>query len=48
MRKPSLRKRELACLLLFTCGLERFHLPLGAWDGLVLHYFIVALPGPSM
>ena len=30
------------------CGfcLERFPLPLGAWDG--LHYFIVALPEPSI
>ena len=26
--------------------LERFPLPLGAWDG--LHYFIVALPEPSI
>ena len=25
---------------------ERFPLPLGAWDG--LRYFIVALPGPSI
>ena len=31
-----------------TCGfcLERFPLPLGAWDG--LRYFIVALPEPSI
>ena len=40
---PLLGKRELICLLLFTCKngflLERFPLPLGAWDG--LHYFIV-------
>ena len=40
-------ERELICLLLFTCNyryvvsvLERFPLPLGAWDG--LRYFIVA------
>ena len=32
-------------LLLLFC-LERFPLPLGAWDG--LRYFIVALPAPSM
>ena len=49
---PRLGKRELICLLLFTCNyvcgfcLERFPLPLGAWDG--LHYFIVALPEPSI
>ena len=51
-----LGKRELICLLLFTCNidylllfgfcLERFPLPLGAWDG--LRYFIVALPEPSI
>ena len=46
-----LGKRELICLLLFTCNyvasvFERFPLPLGAWDG--LRYFIVALPGPSI
>ena len=48
---PRLGKRELICLLLFTCNLrsfclERFLLPLGAWDG--LRYFIVALPEPSI
>ena len=47
---PRLGKRELICLLLFTCNYvvsvwERFPLPLGAWDG--LRYFIVALPEPS-
>ena len=47
---PRLGKRELICLLLFTCNyvvsfLEGFPLPLGAWDG--LRYFIVALPEPS-
>ena len=47
---PRLGKRELICLLLFTCNyvvsvLEKFPLPLGAWDGLC--YFIVALPEPS-
>ena len=48
---PRLGKKELICLLLFTCNyvvssLERFPLPLGAWGG--LHYFIVALPGLSI
>ena len=44
---PRLGKRELICLLLFTCYyVERFPLPLGAWDGLC--YFIVALPEPSI
>ena len=33
-------------LLLFGFYLERFPLPLGAWDG--LRYFIVALPEPSI
>ena len=33
---------------LLLCGfcLERFFLPLGAWDG--LRYFIVAIPEPSI
>ena len=37
-----------AVVCLWLCGfcLERFPLPLGAWDG--LRYFIVALPGPSI
>ena len=40
-------ERELICLLLFIWFLlERFLLPLGAWDG--LRYFIVALPQPSI
>ena len=48
---PLLGKRELICLLLFTCNyvffrLERFPLPLGVLDG--LHVFIVALPEPSI
>ena len=48
---PRLGKRELICLLSFTCNyfgfcLERFPLPLGAWDG--LRYFIVALLEPSI
>ena len=49
---PQLGKRELICLLSFTCNYvcgfcsERFPLPLGAWDG--LNYFIVALPVPSI
>ena len=48
---PRLGKREPANLSavvnLSLCGfcLERFPLPLGAWDG--LRYFIVALPEPS-
>ena len=35
-------------LSVVLCGfcLERFPLPLGAWDG--LRYFIVALPEPSI
>ena len=50
-RLPRLGKRELICLLLFTCNyvvfvFEKFPLPLGAWDG--LRYFIVALPEPSI
>ena len=46
---PWFGKRELICLLSFTCNYvvsERFPLPLGAWDG--LRYFIVALPEPSI
>ena len=37
-----------AAVYLYLCGfcLERFPLPLGAWDG--LRYFIVALPEPSI
>ena len=37
-----------AVVYLKLCGfcLERFPLPLGAWDG--LRYFIVALPEPSI
>ena len=37
-----------AFVFLLLCGfcLERFTLPLGAWDG--LHYFIVALPELSI
>ena len=37
-----------AVVYLLLCGfrLERFLLPLGAWDG--LRYFIVALPEPSI
>ena len=37
-----------AVVYLSFCGfcLERFPLPLGAWDG--LRYFIVALPEPSI
>ena len=45
---PRLGKRELICLRMFTCNyvvsVERFSLPLGAWDG--LRYFIMALTGP--
>ena len=47
---PRLGKRELICLLLFTCNYVVSvwigTLPLGAWDG--LRYFIVALPEPSI
>ena len=48
---PRLGKREIICLLLFTCNyvvsvFERFPLPLGARDG--LRYFIVALPELSI
>ena len=48
---PRFGKRELICLLLFTCNyvvsvLERFPLPQGAWDG--LRYLIVARPEPSI
>ena len=48
---PRLGKRELICMLLFTCNhvvsvLRRFPLPLGAWDG--LRYFNVALPETSI
>ena len=43
---PRLGKRELIWLLLFTCNyvvcLERFPLPLGAWDG--LRYFYCGTP----
>ena len=37
-----------AVVCLWLCGfcLERFPLPVGAWDG--LRYFMVALPGPSI
>ena len=37
-----------AAVYLLLCGfcLERFPLPLGAWDG--LRYYIVALPEPSI
>ena len=46
---PQLRKRaNLSAVVYLLCGfcLERFPLPLGAWDG--LRYFIVALPEPSI
>ena len=48
---PRLGKRKIFCLLSFTCNhvvsvLERFPLPLSAWNG--LRYFIVALPGSSI
>ena len=51
-QSPRLGKRELICLLLFTCKyvvsqcLERFPLPLGTWAG--LRYFIVGLPELSI
>ena len=50
--RPSLlEKRELICLLSFTCNYvcfcsERFPLPVGTWEGLC--YLIMALPGPSI
>ena len=32
---PRLGKRQLICVLLFTCNyVEKFPLPLGDWDGL--------------
>ena len=45
---PRLGKRELICLLLFTCNYvlffsERFPLPLGAWDG-----HVVSSPEPKV
>ena len=48
---PRLEKRELICLLLFTCNYvvsvwRGFLLSLGAWDR--LRYFIVAVPEPSI
>ena len=47
---PQFGKRELICLLLFTCNyvvsFRRGLIPLGAWDG--LRYFIVALSEPSI
>ena len=48
---PRLRKRELICLLLFTCNYEvsvwrGFLFLWGLWMGYC--YFIVALPEPSI
>ena len=48
---PKLGKRELTCLLSFTCNyvvsvLKGIPLPLSACDG--LRYLIVALPEPSI
>ena len=42
------RANLFAVVYLYLCGfcLERFRLPLGAWDG--LRYFILALPEPSI
>ena len=37
--------RGLLLVIMWFCS-ARFPLPLGAWDR--LHYFIVALPGPSI
>ena len=37
---------ETPHFFLQNCLIERFPLPLGAWDG--LRYFIVALPEPSI
>ena len=50
--QPRFGKRELICLLLFTCDYVGsvwrgfLSLPLGAWDG--LRYFIGALPDSSI
>ena len=50
MDQLQLGKRELICLLLFTCNyvvsVGEVSSFLGAWDG--LRYFIVALPEPSI
>ena len=46
---PRLGRRELICLLLFTCNCVvsvSIPIPLGASDG--LRYFIVTLPEPSI
>ena len=47
---PRLGKRELVCLLSFTCNyvvsVLRAFLSLGDWDG--QRYFIVALPQPCI
>ena len=47
---PQMEKRELICLLLFTCNyvvsVGEVSSPLCAWDG--LRYFIVELPEPSI
>ena len=43
--KLSLNRVLYKYIPTFVC-LERFPLPLGAWDG--LRYFIVALPEPSI
>ena len=47
---PRLGKRELICLLLFTCNyvvsVGEVSFSLGAWDG--LRYFLVALPESSI
>ena len=45
---PSVNVTLSGVVYLKLCGfcLERFPLPLGAWDG--LRYFIVALPEPAI
>ena len=47
---PRLGKRELICLLLFTCNyvvsVGEVSSSSGCWDG--LRYLIVALPEPSI
>ena len=46
VREERANLSDFVYLLLCVFCLERFPLPLGAWDG--LRYFIVALPEPSI
>ena len=45
-KRVSSKKSEFQVRKVSFESLERFPLPLGAWDG--LRYFIVALPEPSI